>query len=97
MLHADGSWTHDKWTKPDTKGHTLYTLHPQGEDERLSGEVDGVGSGGRIESNCSRVEDFFQGDDNGLQLIVLMSAHLWIYEKTTEVHPELCAMWLISP
>ena len=42
----------------------------------LSGEVDGVGSGGRIESNCPRVEDFFQGDDSGLQLIVLMAAPL---------------------
>ena len=57
------------------RSHYTHYIH-RVKDERLSGEVDGVGSGGRIESNCPRVEDFFQGDDSGLQLIVLMAAPL---------------------
>ena len=48
------------------RSHIIHHYIDRVKDERLSGEVDGVGSGGRIESNCSRVEDFFQGDDNGL-------------------------------
>ena len=52
--------------------HPIYRV----KDERWSGAVDGVGSGGGIQSSCSGVGDFFQGDDNGLQLIVLMAAHL---------------------